>query len=106
MKSNLFFDILSYTAWQMEAPVLFGAFHVTAALLAVTFAAVAAVFFARRIAASPDRKQAKAMLYSAAERLRKDFVPRRDSQDVMALSHSNAAACSRPSIHAFSRLSM
>ena len=58
MKSNLFFDILSYTAWQMEAPVLFSAFHVTAALLAVTFAAVAAVFFARRIAASADRKRA------------------------------------------------
>jgi uncharacterized membrane protein YwaF len=57
MKCNIFFDILSNTAWQMEAPALFGAFHITAALLAAAVSAAAAAFFARRIAASDDSRR-------------------------------------------------
>ena len=57
MKSNLFFDMLSNTAWRMEAPPLFGAFHLTAALLAAAISAAAAAFFARRIAASGDKNR-------------------------------------------------
>jgi hypothetical protein len=35
--------ILEYTAWRMDAPAMFGAFHITAALAAVLFAAAGAV---------------------------------------------------------------
>jgi len=40
--------LLDKTAWSMEAPQLFGSFHITAALLASASAAAAAFLFARR----------------------------------------------------------
>lgn len=48
---NKVIDVLNMTAWRMEAPQLFGAFHITASLLATALAVMAAVFFARRTVA-------------------------------------------------------
>ena len=41
--------ILNMTAWHMDAPQLFGSFHIIASLLTTAFAILAAAFFARRI---------------------------------------------------------
>ena len=44
---NKVIDVLNMTAWRMEAPQLFGGFHVTASLLSAALAILAAVIFAR-----------------------------------------------------------
>lgn len=41
-------DILNMTAWRMETPQLFGAFHIIASLSVAVLAILAAAFFARR----------------------------------------------------------
>ena len=46
--------LLDKTAWSMEAPQLFGSFHIISALLAAASAAAAAVCFARRDAGKKD----------------------------------------------------
>ena len=46
--NTILIDLLNTTAWRMETPQLFGAFHITASLLATALAVTAAVFFARR----------------------------------------------------------
>jgi len=46
--------ILDMTAWRIEAPQLFGSFHIIAALLSVAAAVIASVFFSRRIRNEKD----------------------------------------------------
>lgn len=41
-------DILNMTSWRMDTPQIFGAFHITASLLAAALAVLAAGCFARR----------------------------------------------------------
>ena len=42
-------DILNMTAWRMDAPRLFGGFHIVASLMAAALAVLAAMIFARRV---------------------------------------------------------
>lgn len=58
---NIISGILNMTAWRMETPQLFGAFHIIASLLAAALAVIAAVFFARRIT---DEKRVRKILMS------------------------------------------
>lgn len=58
MERNFIYNMLDKTAWRMEAPPLFGGFHIAALLIAVVLASAAAVLFARGIrrADDPERK--------------------------------------------------
>ena len=49
MMENSIQNILNMTAWRMDAPRLFGGFHIAASLIAASLAVIAAVFFARRV---------------------------------------------------------
>ena len=60
MENSLFFSVLNSTAWRMDAPALFGSFHVCATLIAAAAAASAALFSARRISSSADPERALA----------------------------------------------
>jgi uncharacterized membrane protein YwaF len=51
---NKIVEVLNMTAWSMDTPYLFGAFHIAASLLATAFAVLAAVFFARRAEKKKD----------------------------------------------------
>ena len=52
MENSLFLALLNMTAWRMDAPLLFGAFHIAAALITAAAAVGSAVFFARRASSS------------------------------------------------------
>lgn len=54
MDNSLIFDILNMTARRMDAPALFGVFHIFASVVTAAAAAAAAVFFTRRINTSSD----------------------------------------------------
>lgn len=54
MENSIIIDILNMTAWRMDAPQLFGGFHITASLLTAAAAVAAAVHFARRVNAAKD----------------------------------------------------
>ena len=58
MENGILFLLLNKTAWRMDAPALFGGFHIAAALIAVAAAAAAALFFARRVkgCSGPDSR--------------------------------------------------
>lgn len=58
MENSIISEILNSTAWRMDAPPLFGGFHIAASLAAVFAAFAAATFFARRIDSHPDRHTA------------------------------------------------
>lgn len=47
MNNGMLYSLLNATAWRMEAPQLFGAFHITAALAVSALATAAAMAFAR-----------------------------------------------------------
>lgn len=48
MENSAIYKFLNMTAWRMDAPELFGGFHIAAALIAAAAAIAAAVFFSRR----------------------------------------------------------
>ena len=58
MENSIISEILNTTAWMMDAPPLFGGFHIAASLSAVFAALAAAALFARRVNADSDKKRA------------------------------------------------
>ncbi len=54
MGNSVITDILNMASWRMDAPQLFGGFHITAFLLTAGLAAAAAVHFARRAMTEKD----------------------------------------------------
>ena len=48
LMENSIYRFLNMTAWHMDAPHLFGGYHITASTLTAVLAVLAAVFFARR----------------------------------------------------------
>jgi len=66
MENNFIFDMLTMTARRMDAPPLFGSFHIAAALAAAFAAIVCAVIFSERIAASPHPEKALIKVLSSA----------------------------------------
>ena len=57
MENSFLFSLLNKTAWRMDAPALFGGFHIAVSLLTAAAALAAALFLARRVKACsrPDR---------------------------------------------------
>lgn len=54
MENGVITDILNMTAWRMDAPPLFGGFHIIASLLTAAAAVPAAAYYARRINTEKD----------------------------------------------------
>ena len=65
---ELVMPILNMTAWRMEAPRLFGAFHLAAAVIAAAAAVLLASFFAKRVmnAEDPDKRLVKILTVTGA----------------------------------------
>ena len=63
MMKDVIIGILNMTAWRMDAPQLFGGFHIFASLIAAAIAFAAARFLARSISghANPDRRLARTL---------------------------------------------
>ncbi len=60
--------LLNMTAWRMEAPRLFGAFHIAAAVITAAAAVLLASFFAKRVmnAEDPDKRLVKILTVTGA----------------------------------------
>lgn len=63
---DIIMPLLNMTAWRMDTPQLFGAFHIAASVITAAVAAALAVFFARRVMDADEPFKRLVKILSAA----------------------------------------